>query len=112
MPEYIVRRPYYYPHIIVIQIVNAVLSAVEFLLMFRLILEVFQASPASSFVAWVYAVTNSLMEPFAGAFSTLYIGNIPINLSAILAMIGYAIAAWIVIRLLSFLFSVFFQPNS
>ena len=108
MPEYVQQRPYYYPGVLVIQIVNGVLGIVQFLLVLRLILEMLGASTSSAFVAEIYAITDSLIRPFAGAFSNLYVAGFSIDLSVILAMIGYSIIAWIVVRLLSFLFTVLF----
>jgi hypothetical protein len=65
----------------------------------------FGASSASAFVAAVYGITDKFIAPFAGAFSNLSIGGgFVFDIATILAMIGYAILGWLIIRLLSFVF--------
>ncbi len=106
MNEISAERNYFYPGIFVIRIINAVLGIVEFILALRIALELLGASSASSFVAWLYGVTSSLVSPFAGAFPGLTVGpGMSIDVVAILAMIGYAIIGWLVIRLLYFIFA-------
>jgi hypothetical protein len=47
-----------------------------------------------------------LVAPFQGAFPSLFLsGGYLIDLSAVLAMIVYAVVAWIIIRLIAFVFS-------
>ena len=104
MAEYVIERPYYYPAFTVSRIINGIFGLIEFMLVLRFVLEVLGASPAAPFIAWVYGVTNALVAPFAGAFATFYIGTIPIDVSVIIAMIGYALIGWLILRLLSLMF--------
>ena len=60
------------------------------------------ANPATPFVAWLYRVSGGMVAPFAGAFPSLNFGGFILELSTIFAMIGYAIIAWLVLRLVSF----------
>ena len=104
MAEYVVQRERYYdysPSLMAARIVNTIIGIIEFTLVLRIVLQLLGASTASSFVAWVYSVTDALMGPFLGAFDSWSIGYGAMDVSAIFAMIGYAILGWLVIRLLS-----------
>ena len=105
MAEIVLRRTYY-PAIFVARVVNTIVGIIEFALAVRIILELFGASTSSQFVAWIYGVTSAMIGSFAGAFPGIALGpGSVIDLVAILAMIGYAVLGWVVIRLLMFIFS-------
>ena len=104
MAEYVIDRGYYYPGIVVTKIINAIIGIIEFMLALRLVLELLSASSSSTFVAWMYGVTSGLVTPFTGAFPALSLAGFPIDFAVILAMIGYAIIGWLIIRLLAFIF--------
>jgi hypothetical protein len=102
--DYIVERPYY-PAYFVARLVNTIIGIIEFIIAVRLVLELFGASAASAFVAWVYSVSASLIGPFNGAFASLNLGNGSVlDINAILAMVAYAIIGWILIEVISALF--------
>ena len=105
MVEYIVERTSYYPGTFVLRVVDTIIGIIEAMLGLRLILQLLGANPASQFIAWVYGITDSIIGPFAGAFPALMLGGFVIEFTTIFAMIGYAIIGWLIIRLLSFLFS-------
>jgi uncharacterized protein YggT (Ycf19 family) len=104
MSEYISEQRGYHPGILVTRIINGLVGIIECLLVIRLVLEILGASQSSQFVAWIYGVTSGLVAPFTGAFPAFSISGTAIDLSIVLAMIGYAIIGWLVIRLLSFIF--------
>ncbi len=87
------------------RIVNTIIGIIEVLFLVRIGLQLFAANASSPFVAWLYGVTNALAGPFLGAFPVISFGNgFVINLSIVLAMIGYAILGWLLTLLLSFVF--------
>ena len=101
----------YYPAVFVVRIANAVVGIIEISLAVRIVLELFGASSSSQFVAWIYNVTAPLVGPFLGAFPGLAMGpGSVIDVVAILAMIGYAVLGWIIVRLLMFIFSSLTMP--
>jgi hypothetical protein len=105
MTEIALRRTYYQA-IFVARVVNTIIGIIEVALAVRIILELFGASASSQFVAWIYNVTSAMIGSFTGAFQGIVLGpGSVIDLVAILAMIGYAILGWLVIRLLMFIFS-------
>ena len=96
----------YRPVLLAERAINIVLSIMELVLGLRFVLELLGASAAAPFIAWIYNASWSLVAPFQGAFPSLYLsGGYVIDLSAILAMITYAIVAWLVIRLIAFVFA-------
>lgn len=95
----------YYPLGLAERLVNAVVGFIEGAFGLRILLQLLGANPNSEFVAWVYAVTDRLLGPFAGALPAFAISPTAIiELSVVLAMIGYSILGWLVIRLLHFIF--------
>ena len=96
----------YTPSTFVFRLVNGVIGIIEAALALRFILKLFGASAASQFVAFVYGITDRLLGSFVGAFQDFSLGGgLVVDITAIFAMIGYAILGWLIIRLLSFLFS-------
>lgn len=99
----------YYGGVFVVRVINAVVAVIEIVLTIRIVLEFFGASASSQFVNWIYSLSNSLIGPFVGSFAGLSVGpNSVIDFVAILAMIGYAILGWLVLRLLRFIFSAMY----
>ena len=95
----------YYPLGFAERVVNAVVGFIEGAFALRILLQLLGANQNSEFVAWVYGVTQSLLGPFAGAFPAFAISPTAVlDFSVILAMIGYSILGWLVIRLLHFIF--------
>ncbi len=107
MTQLVYERPTYspyYPSTMVSKAAGAVIGLIEFLLALRIVLELLGANASAPFVAWVYAVTGSLMGPFVGAFPNLMLGGFVLDIAAIFAMIGYAIIVWLVSWVLSLIF--------
>jgi uncharacterized protein YggT (Ycf19 family) len=105
MAELVYTRRYY-PARLAETVINVVLGFIELLLAVRIVLELLAANASAPFVAWLYSVSYGLVAPFQGAFPSLVLsGGYIIDLSAILAMIAYAVIAWLVVWLISFIFS-------
>lgn len=78
------------------------LGLMEVLLVFRLLFKVAAANSSSSFVSWIYGLTNIMILPFNGIFPRSAIpgtGSVfePATLTAILV---YAVLAWGITSLL------------
>lgn len=85
--------------------INVVLSIVQAFLGLRLILKLLGASPEANFVDWLYKTTDPLLEPFAGAFPTPVLERgIIIEFSTLFAMIAYAIAGYLLVELINFVY--------
>ncbi len=105
MDDVLVER-HFYPSSLVARLVSTIISIIEFLLALRIVLELLGANSASPFVAWVYDTTGSLVGPFSNAFPSIALGNgALIDLSALFAMVGYAILGWLIMKLFWFVAS-------
>ena len=83
-------------------LVSTIIGVIETGFFLRLLLEFFGASTSSEFVAWLYAVTDRLAGPFAGAFQNVSVGGFSLNLTIIFAMLAYSVIGWLFMSLLSF----------
>lgn len=73
---------------------------VAILLTFRFVFRLVGADP-SSFVAFIYNITNPLVAPFAGAFAQTEAAGF--DAGAVLALIVYGVVVWAVVSLLHIL---------
>ncbi|HEY4513707.1 MAG TPA: YggT family protein [Candidatus Paceibacterota bacterium] len=86
-----------------VRIVDVVIGLIEGLLVLRFVLQLLGANPYSGFSQWVYATSNPLMQPFANIFSSWHLGaDYVIDFSTLFAIVVYALAGWLISRLLSF----------
>lgn len=107
MEEISIERGYYSLSGFVARVINGVFALIEAMLVLRLVLELLGANAGSAFIAWVYGITDPLVAPFVGAFPALSVGAYGAELSTLVAMVGFAIIAWLVGLLLSFIFNSF-----
>ena len=96
----------YYPLGFAERVINAVIGFIEGAFALRILLQLLGANQNSEFVAWVYGVTERLLGPFAGAFPAFAISATAVlDFSVVLAMIGYSILGWFIVRMLRFMFA-------
>lgn len=82
------------------QIVYTIAGIIEVLILIRAVLELFAANPGAAFTNLIYTITDPLVAPFQGVFPTPQSHGSVLDLAAILAIIVYALLAWIIARLL------------
>lgn len=58
------------------------------------------ANPNSEFAQFIYAITEPFMLPFRGLTATPAAGGIVIEIPALIAIIVYALLAWVVVKLI------------
>jgi uncharacterized protein YggT (Ycf19 family) len=81
------------------QLVYWVFGLIEGLIVIRLVLKSLGANPAAGFSQFIYGITAPLVAPFVGLFNNpSYQGSV-LELSSIIALIVYALAAWLIARL-------------
>lgn len=89
------------------QMLYFTLGAMEVLLSFRFILKLTGASPASSFVQFIYSITNLFILPFEGIFRRAVTDGIEtaaiIEPATLVAMVVYAVVVWGIVALLRML---------
>jgi hypothetical protein len=81
------------------QLIYWVLGLVEGLILVRMILKVLGANPAAGFAEFIYGITAPLVAPFVGLFSNPSYQNSVLELSSIVALIVYALVAWLLAKL-------------
>lgn len=84
-------------------LINLFLWVTELFLALRFVLRFFDANPANQFVNWIYGSTNVLLQPFRGMFQPAVFGHHHIvDFSTLFAMAIYAVAALVLLWLVSF----------
>ena len=81
-----------------------VLGIIEVFLLFRLILKLFGANPASGFVNFVYNISDFFAAPFKAIFSTTTTsGDVTKGVfepATLVAMVVYVVVAWGIVNLM------------
>lgn len=97
---------------IVLRIIDGIVGLVELALALRLLLRFFGANPGTPFVSWIYDITSGLLAPFANMFpAPTLAGGYVLEFSTIFAMLLYALAGWLIMRLITLLARALFQPT-
>ncbi len=92
---------------IALRLFNFAAGLLEFLIFVRLTLIFFGANPAASFAKWFYGYTDTFVLPFSGLFNDIYVfkelggGGLRIEIASPLAMLGYAILLFVILKLIN-----------
>jgi uncharacterized protein YggT (Ycf19 family) len=81
------------------QMIYWVFALVEGLIAIRLILKVLGANPNAGFAQFIYGITTPLVAPFLGLFGNPAYQNSVLELSSIVALVVYALVAWLLGKL-------------
>ena len=83
----------------IVRIIYFLFGLLEVLLALRIVLHMFSANPGNAFADFIYALSS----PFTILFSTLFanpaIGTGVLELTTVVAMVVYAILAWVIGRI-------------
>lgn len=86
------------------QIIYFILGTIEALLAFRFIFKLLGANPASSFVSFIYGVSDIFVAPFFNIFRAVVGRGIEVpsvlEPATVIAMLVYAFFTWGIIRLI------------
>ncbi len=89
----------------IVNVIWFVLGALEILLVFRLVMKLLGANPASGFVNFVYSLSSLFVSPFRGIFtSPTAQGDITVAVfetAVVVAMVVYALLGWGLVKLAS-----------
>ena len=77
----------------------------EALIALRIVLKLIAANPASPFAALVYNITDLFLWPFTGLTVSPSAGGMVLEIPAIIAMIVYALVAWVIIKVIWLFFN-------
>ncbi|MBV8717863.1 MAG: YggT family protein [Chloroflexi bacterium] len=81
------------------QLIYWVFALIEGLIAIRLILKALGANQTAGFAQFIYSITGPLVAPFINLFSNPTYQSSVLELSAIVALIVYALAAWLLGKL-------------
>ncbi len=81
-------------------IIYYVLWIVELLLVLRFVLKLLGINPANELVALLYAVSGALLTPFSNMFAPSNFNNMVFEPSVLIAMVVYAVVAYVLVSLL------------
>lgn len=88
----------------VAQLIYIAEAALEILIGLRVFLRMIAANPNNAFASFVYNLSELFVWPFNGLTSTPGVEGFVLDIPAIVAMIVYAAASWILIRVVYTLF--------
>jgi hypothetical protein len=82
-----------------VQAIYLLFGVMEALLAIRLVLRALGANPDAGFAQFVYGLTAPLVAPFAGLFGNPQAGGSALELHTIVALVVYALLAWLLGKL-------------
>jgi YggT family protein len=85
------------------QAIYLLFGIIEALIAIRFVLLAFGANQAAPFVSGVYAITAPFIAPFTGIFGTPRLGGSIFEPHSLVAIVMYALLAWVLAKLASLL---------
>jgi predicted trehalose synthase len=82
-----------------IQAIYLLFGVLEALIAIRLVLRVLGANPNAGFAEFIYGITAPFIAPFVGLFGSPQAGGSVLELQSIVALVVYALVAWLLARL-------------
>ena len=82
-----------------VQALYLVFGVIEALVAIRLVLRALGANPAAGFAQLIYGLTAPFVAPFAGLFGNPQAGGSVLELHSIVALVVYALLAWLLAKL-------------
>jgi YggT family protein len=66
----------------------------------RILLMLIGANPSSPFAGFVYGITDAFLWPFAGLTPVPSLGNLVLDIPAIIALFAYWLLAWVLVKII------------
>lgn len=82
------------------QIVYFIFGIIEALIIIRVILRLLAANPDAAFTSLIYTLSAPFIAPFEGVFPTPHSSGSVLELSSLLAVIVYALLAFLIARMI------------
>ena len=89
----------------VVQLIWLLFSILEASLALRFVLKLIAANPVNPFAHLIYNLTSLFLWPFAGLVSSPSAGGMVLETPVIVAMLIYAFLAWVVVSVVTILFT-------
>jgi YggT family protein len=87
-----------------VQVVYWIFGLIEGLILIRFSLKALGANPSAGFAQFIYGITAPLVAPFYGLFGNPSAQGSVLELHSIVALIAYALLAWLIAKLVWILF--------
>lgn len=84
----------------VIHIIYFLTGALALLLLLRVLLLLFGANPSNEFAQFIYNLSQPFVAPFDNLFGTPELGKQVLDINSLVAIVAYAILAWLLGRLI------------
>ncbi|OLB86699.1 MAG: hypothetical protein AUI15_30675 [Actinobacteria bacterium 13_2_20CM_2_66_6] len=85
-------------------LIYLVFGVIDGLLLIRLVLKLLGANTSAAFTQWVYNVTDFFLAPFHNLLPTIGNNQSQLEMSVVVAMLVYALIAWVLARLMAIIF--------
>ncbi|MDO8530407.1 MAG: YggT family protein [bacterium] len=76
---------------------------IEIILFLRFLLKLLGANPVNEFISFLYSISGVLMGPFTDMFGVSAVNNMVLEPSILIAMVFYAIVAYVLVTFLRML---------
>jgi uncharacterized protein YggT (Ycf19 family) len=87
-----------------VQAVYLVFGILVGLIAIRIVLKLMGANPQAPFASWLYSVTDVFLSPFHNLLPTIGNAQSQLEMSAVVAILVYALIAWAVAQLVRLIF--------
>jgi uncharacterized protein YggT (Ycf19 family) len=81
-----------------------IFGVIDGLLLIRLVLKLLGANTSAAFTQWIYNVTDFFLAPFHNLLPAIGNNNSVLEMSVIIAILVYALLAWVLARLMAIIF--------
>lgn len=85
--------------------IYVLLGVLDALLIIRFALKLLAANPDAGFTSFIYGITGPFVAPFQGVFPSPGTQSSVLEVSTLLAIIVYALIAWLIVSLISTMLS-------
>jgi len=82
----------------IVQVIYYLTGALALLLLLRVLLLLFGANPNNEFAQFIYNLSSPFVAPFDNLFGTPELGRQVFDINSLVAIVAYAIVAWLVGR--------------
>lgn len=84
-------------------LIDIIFGLIEAVIGLKIVFELFGANPSTPFVFWLYDISRTLLYPFQNIFpSPVLKGGFVLDMSAIVALLAYALVAYFISELIRF----------
>ena len=87
------------------QVIYLIFGILEGLILIRFAFRLFGANSATPIVSAIYSFTDMLMSPFRFIFPTSQVEGAIFDWTALVAVLGYAVFAWVLGKVIDILFT-------